>query len=67
MSLNQSQNDRLKELASKLSISELDDLLFEADKDAYEERPVPIQTFLEDDAFLGEVFFCIFQSKFIHY
>lgn len=55
MSLDQDKSNRLKELASKLSVSELDDLLFEADRTEYDERPVPIKTFLEDDSFLGDV------------
>lgn len=55
MSLTPDQNSRLRALASQLSNTELDDLLFEADKDAYDERPVSIQTFLDDSDFLGDV------------
>lgn len=46
--------EEFKERISKMSQKEVDDLIWELEKDQYDERPVDIDTFIEDPDFLGE-------------
>lgn len=46
----------VESLVKDLSIEELGELIFDQEKEHYEEKPVSIDSFIDDDEFLGSVF-----------